>query len=111
LAACFRLRTDGLDLFVRLTPKASVDAIDGLKSAADGAVYLAVRVRAVPEKGAANTALERLLAKCLGVPRTSVHVAAGSTSRLKTVRLAGDGAMLAETLEGVIGLGRGAEPD
>ncbi|MDO9306731.1 MAG: DUF167 family protein, partial [Mesorhizobium sp.] len=84
-------------------PKASVDAIDGLGTAADGAIHLAVRVRAVPEKGAANTALERLLAKRLGLPRTSLHVVAGSTSRLKTVRLSGDGAMLAETLKRAIG--------
>jgi uncharacterized protein YggU (UPF0235/DUF167 family) len=100
------MRPDGLDILVRLTPKASVDAIDGIKSAADGAVYLAVRVRAVPEKGAANAALERLLADWLDLPKRAVSVVAGSTSRLKTVRLTGDTAEIIKSVETAILLGR-----
>ena len=57
----FRPRGDGLDLFVRLTPKAATDALQGFATAADGSVHLKARVRAVPEKGAANAALEKLL--------------------------------------------------
>jgi uncharacterized protein YggU (UPF0235/DUF167 family) len=87
---CYRVRADGIDLSVRLTPKSSADAIDGLGVQADGAVHLAARVRAVPDKGAANAALERLLADWLRLPRSRVAVVGGSTSRLKTVRLQGD---------------------
>ena len=84
---------------MRLTPKSSADAIDGVQAAADGAVHLAVRVRAVPEKGAANAALEKLLADRLGLPKRAVSVVAGATSRLKTVRLSGDAAEIAEAVE------------
>ena len=75
----------GLRVSVRLTPKSSRDAIDGVKTAADGNAHLAARVRAVPENGKANKALELLLAKMLGVPKSAVSVTGGQTSRLKTV--------------------------
>jgi len=98
-APCYRIRPDGIDLFVRLTPKSSSDAIDGLREAADGSVHLAARVRAVPEKGAANAALERLLAEWFGLSRSAVSVVAGATSRLKTVRLSGEAASLIAVTE------------
>lgn len=106
MAACYRTRPDGIDLFVRLTPKSSADAIGGVQAAADGAVHLAARVRAVPDKGAANAALERLLADRLGLPKRAVGVVAGSTSRLKTVRLTGDPAEIAKAVETAIRLAR-----
>lgn len=108
VADCYRARADGLDLFVRLTPKSSIDAIEGVQTAADGEVHLAVKVRAVPDKGAANAALEKLLADRLDLPKHAVSVIAGSTSRLKTVRLTGDTAEIAETVEAEIRL---ASPD
>jgi uncharacterized protein YggU (UPF0235/DUF167 family) len=95
----FRLRGDGVDLFVRLTPKSSSDALVGLAEAADGSVHLKARVRALPEKGAANAALEKLLAKALGVPASAVLVVAGGTARLKTVRVTGDPASLVEAIQ------------
>jgi uncharacterized protein YggU (UPF0235/DUF167 family) len=98
-SGCYRTRSDGVDLFVRLTPKSSSDAIDGVGAAADGSVHLAARVRAVPEKGAANTALEKLLADRLGLPKRAVSVVSGATSRLKTVRLSGEAADLAKAVE------------
>ena len=56
----FRPRNDGVDLFVRLTPKAAMDRLEGIEISADGRSHLKARVRAVPENGAANQALERL---------------------------------------------------
>ena len=97
----FRQRSDGIDLFVRLTPKSAIDALEGLGTTADGGTHLKARVRAVPEKGAANAALEKLLARALGVPASSVSVVAGATSRLKTIRVTGDPATLAEAVEGL----------
>ncbi|MDG4883342.1 DUF167 family protein [Mesorhizobium sp. WSM4884] len=99
----FRPRGDGIDLHVRLTPKAALDRIDGVETTADGRSHLKARVRAVPENGAANAALERLVAKALGVPGSSVSVVAGGTSRLKTVRILGDAAALAKSVEALIG--------
>ena len=104
MAACYRTRPDGIDLFVRLTPKSSADAIDGVQTAADGSVHLAARVRAVPDKGAANAALERLLADRFDLPKRAVSVVSGSTSRLKTVRLTGDATEIAEAVETAIRL-------
>ncbi|MFC3326307.1 DUF167 family protein [Mesorhizobium cantuariense] len=97
----FRLRENGVDLFVRLTPKAALDRLEGVETSADGRSHLKARVRAVPENGAANHALEKLIAKALGVPGSAVSVVAGGTARLKTVRISGDPAMLAKGIEGL----------
>lgn len=77
----------GLDLQVRLTPKADRNSVEGLGADAQGRAFLQCRVRAVPEKGRANEALERLLADYFGLRRSDVAVIAGATSRRKTVRL------------------------
>lgn len=90
-------------LDVRLTPKSSRDGVDGIEQLADGKFILKARVRAVPEKGAANTALIKVIAKAVGVPKSSIELDSGSTNRLKTFRLEGDYEDLAETLEGLFG--------
>lgn len=87
---------------VRLTPRAAKDAIGGQKAGADGRTYLVAHVRAVPEKGAANAALEKLLANWLGVPPSTVSVIAGATSRMKTVLVAGDAADLGARLATIL---------
>ncbi|ESW86490.1 DUF167 family protein [Mesorhizobium sp. RSR565B] len=97
--APFRLRADGIDLFIRLTPKSSVDRLGGAEKSADGRSHLKARVRAVPENGAANAALERLVAKALGVPASVVSVIAGGTARLKTVRVVGEPSTLVKSIE------------
>ena len=89
-AEWFRSRGDGIDIRVRLTPKGGRDGIDGVVVLADETPVLAARVRAAPEKGAANKALEKLLASTLGVARATVAVASGHKARLKTVHVAGD---------------------
>lgn len=89
----------GVSLRVRLTPRGGRDAVEGIAALSDGSTVLAARVRAVPEKGAANAALEALLAKTLALPRSTVAVTAGGTARLKTVTLSGDPAALSAALE------------
>jgi hypothetical protein len=73
----------------RLTPKSSKEAIDGIIETPDGPAFQA-RVRALPENGAANTALEELAARWLGVPKRSVSLTMGGKSRLKSLRISGD---------------------
>jgi uncharacterized protein YggU (UPF0235/DUF167 family) len=84
-------------LRVRLTPKSAADAVTGAGDAAGGPVLL-VRVRAAPDRGAANLALEKVIAGWLDVPRSSVVVTAGGTSRVKTVTIAGNAEAIAQRI-------------
>jgi len=77
---------DGVLVRIRLTPKADRDALDGIRKLSDGTEVVAARVRAVPDKGKANAALEGLLAKVFGLPKSGVALKAGHTARIKTVR-------------------------
>ena len=77
------------DLFVRLTPGASADRIEGWDTDPEGRPALKVRVRARPVEGEANTALLKLLAKTLGVPKSAVSLERGGQSRVKRIGIAG----------------------
>lgn len=105
MAGFYQLTRDDAELFVRLTPRASREGIGGVETTVDGRSHLVVRVRAVPEKGAANAALERLVADVLGLPRRSVSVAGGATARLKTLRIAGDLSEIDARLQALATLG------
>lgn len=89
----WRATADGLVLRVHLTPRSSRDGIDGIEQRTDEPMIKA-RVRAVPEDGKANAALETLIAEWLGVPKRAVSVVAGLTSRTKTIAIAGAAATL-----------------
>lgn len=80
---------DGVLLVVRLTPRAGADSVGGIEHDAAGRAHLTAKVRAVPEKGRANAALERLIADWLGIAGSDVAVVAGGTARIKTLRLTG----------------------
>ncbi len=69
---------------MRAVPRARRDAIDGVRGD-----RLLVRVTAAPVDGRANLALERLLAKALGLARGKVTVVAGEATRDKLVRVEG----------------------
>lgn len=98
-----RREADGILLDVRLTPRGGRDAFDGSATLSDGRRVLVARVRAVPEKGAANAALATLAAERFGVPKSAVSLAAGHTARLKTLRIAGDPERLAERATALAG--------
>ncbi|WP_439470391.1 DUF167 family protein [Brevundimonas sp.] len=74
---------------IKLTPGASADRIDGWDTDPDGRPVLKVRVRARPIEGEANTALIKLLAKTLGVPKSAVSLARGGQSRTKMIAVEG----------------------
>lgn len=71
-------------LRVRVQPKASRN---GLAAAAGGGVR--ATVTAPPTDGKANAAVCALVAKALGLPKRSVRVVKGETSREKTLALEG----------------------
>jgi uncharacterized protein YggU (UPF0235/DUF167 family) len=64
---------------------------------------LKTRVRAAPEAGRANEALERLIAHWLRVPPSSVKVTQGGKSRMKQVLIEGDADSLAHLIEARLG--------
>lgn len=76
------IRRDGdrVSFSVRVTPRASANAIAGER---DGA--LLVRVTAPPVEGKANDAVVALLADALGVPRSEVRLERGAAARTKVV--------------------------
>ena len=98
----WRLGPGGLSLHLRVTPKSGRDRIEGVEQRDDGTTVLRLRVAAVPDRGKANAAVLALLAKSLGVPKTSLSLTQGDTSRFKTVLSAGAGA---EMVERVVRLG------
>lgn len=71
------------DYRVRVTPKSSQE-----KVVAEGDV-LKVFVRSAPADGEANKAVIEVLAKHLRVPKTSLEIVRGHTSRDKVVRFNG----------------------
>ncbi|MEZ2223027.1 DUF167 domain-containing protein [Rhizobium sp. RCC_161_2] len=93
---------DHVRLSVRLTPNGGRDAIDGTETGADGETYLKARVSAVPEKGKANKALIALLAKSLGVPKSSLSLISGDTARKKILRIDGDPEDLTDRLNAIL---------
>jgi len=96
--SCYRLSPTGLSLFVRVTPNAGRDAIEGVEIRDDGTAVLRLRVKAVPDKGRANAAVIALLAKALGIPKSAITLTAGDTARQKTLALSGDATALAAAL-------------
>lgn len=97
--ACYRLSPSGLSLFVRVTPNAGRDVIEGVELRDDGNAVLRLRVKAVPDKGKANAAVVALIAKMMGVPKSAITLTSGDTSRLKTFAIAGDPSELQLQLE------------
>ena len=71
------------------------------RKTADG-LALKARVRAVPEDGKANAALEELIAAWLDMPRRSACVTGGQKSRSKTLTITGEGRALSKTAEAAL---------
>lgn len=95
---------DGLVITVRLTPRGGRDAIDGIERLAHGRSVVKARVRAAPNAGEANAALVALLAKTLGVAARDVTLIAGTSARIKRIKIRGPGAPLAAVLERICAL-------
>jgi len=77
---------------VHVTPKSGRDEVVGWRGS-----ELSVRVTAAPESGKANSAVCLVIAKRLGVPKTSVRVIRGDISRHKILEVvSADDARIAE---------------
>jgi uncharacterized protein (TIGR00251 family) len=94
----WRYSTQGISVALRITPRGGRDDIDGVETLASGRAVVKMRVRAIAEGGEANRAVTQFLAKALRVPKTSVRILSGATSRLKQVAVDGDPERLGEAL-------------
>lgn len=81
--------SDQLDVCVRVTPKSAADSVEGLHVGADGKSALALRVRALPDKGKANKAVIALFADWARCAKRDIDVVRGATARIKTLRVSG----------------------
>jgi len=78
------IATPGARLLLRVTPKASRNAVAAPE--AEGGP-LRVYVTTVPENGKANAAALKVLAKALGVPKSRLVIVQGATGRDKVVEV------------------------
>lgn len=76
----------GNPIAVRVTPKASSNRIT-VEQLEDGSPLLRVYVTTVPEDGKANQAVIKLLAKEMGVAKTSLTIIKGAKDRNKLVQI------------------------
>ncbi|APO76654.1 hypothetical protein AM571_CH03872 [Rhizobium etli 8C-3] len=102
--SAWKIFDDHVRLAVRLTPHGGRDAIDGIETDAAGKCHLKIRVSAIPEKGKANQALIALLSQALGIPKSSIQLMSGDTSRKKVLRIDGGLEDLMERLEKLLKL-------
>jgi len=89
----------GVNLAVRITPKAAASRVIGLGDEAGGGSALKLAIHAPPENGKANADLIALLADLFDLPKRDVSLAAGASSRRKLVHIAGDSARLLPRIE------------
>lgn len=101
-AVAWSIVAAGLRLHIRLTPRGGRDAIDGIETAGDGQIVLKCRVRSAPTEGEANAALIALLAKTLAVPKSTITITHGLSSRSKTLLIAGHGEELGQLLSRLV---------
>lgn len=77
------LAVSGAEIAVRVTPRASRNAVEA------GAEGIRIYVTTAPEGGKATAAVRKLLARALGVAPSSLTLVRGETSRDKVFRLNG----------------------
>jgi uncharacterized protein (TIGR00251 family) len=76
---------DGIILSLHIQPRASKNEVCGIQENA-----LKIRLTSPPVDGAANKLCREFLAGLFDVPKSSVEIIAGETSRHKRVRISGN---------------------
>jgi len=92
MADFFKQTSGGLEVYLRVAPKASANRT--VNVAVLDRVRLKVQVTAVPEDGKANMAVIKLLSKQWKIPKSLISVISGATNRNKTLLIEGDGVAL-----------------
>jgi len=94
---CIRQIAGGVEIDLKVVPGASRSRVVGRLGSA-----LKVQVAAPPEKGKANAAVVKLIAKALGIGEKAVQIVKGETSPNKRIRVMG---VTPEAAAGALGLG------
>jgi uncharacterized protein len=79
-----RERSDGVTIECRITPRASRNAIKGVKEG-----VLQVALNAPPLEGRANEALTEFISEKLRIPRSRISIIGGEHSRNKVMLIQG----------------------
>lgn len=95
----FAATGSGVKLFVRLSPKAKREGVEGIYTDPDGSERLKIAVNAPPVDGKANEALIKTLAKQLKIAKSAISLIAGATDRAKTLLIEGDAETIIQKLE------------
>ena len=104
----WRQTARGVLVHLRVTPKAAAARIGAIAEDAQGRRFLRVYVREAPDKGRANEAVIKLLAKAWGMPKSGFEIVSGETDRNKVIAINGAPEELAARLSVHLG---GSEGD
>jgi len=85
---------DGIVFKVKVQPKASRNEFAGLYQDA-----LKIRLTAPPVEGKANKAPADFLAQWLGVKKSQVEIGSGQLSKIKIIKVIGEGSNLMERIQ------------
>jgi uncharacterized protein (TIGR00251 family) len=77
----------GIELFVKVTPKAAKNRIGEIKEESTGHYALKIYVTSPPENNQANQAVIELIGKQFKIPKSLINIISGGTSRHKTLLL------------------------
>ena len=78
----YKSHKDGVELFVRVTPKSSMNRVIGVIDHGEK-TYLSVSITAPPVDGKANRETILVLSDFLHVPKSTIAILRGETSREK----------------------------
>ncbi|MEM7022998.1 MAG: DUF167 family protein [Pseudomonadota bacterium] len=96
------VRPDGVRVAVKVRPRASKAALQGVEIDDGGRARIALKVAAPPEGGKANAATLKLLAKSCGIGIRSLRLVGGASSRRKVVEIEGEADVLAQRLKNLV---------
>ena len=95
-----RANSGGVDLRLKVAPRAARNGIGGLLADTDGGARLKISVTAAPDSGEANKAVIQLLAKDWRLPKSSLSIATGAAERRKVLHIDGEPTSLSRHLQG-----------
>jgi len=77
-------------LKVKVVPRSNTTQLKESFTDPDGDLVYKITLKAVPEKGKANTELVRFLSKSLKIPRQNITIISGKSSRTKLLKISND---------------------